>query len=431
MFSSERFFRISAAFLLLALLTIFAESTTAQTNKLPVGANEANFVSSTRIGTMTVAQVNQQIQKVFGNSVSPTSQALDLYKVNYRSRDEKNRVVVLSGLVVLPRGGAPNGLVIFNHGTIVNSALAPSRFTGKTNASEAELATLAFASGGYAVAMPDYLGLGDHKGAHPYPLGDINSRSAVDIIEPARMIAKRQNVEVGSRLFVTGYSEGGAVAMWTVRNLEQKSGAIYDVFAAAPLEGPYDISGITRNWLLDEPTNQLGFVTRLYLMSYMVYYIHKSKGVKLTDYFKPAMALTVSQAYGGNISDENILKRLALAAVLMRSKNSIDNVITPRFKKAIQTLDTSDPVISEMRKNDVYDWKPRTKMLLVTLKEDKVVDPANTEKAFLTMRRNGVGDALLRKYVINDSSLNHLTAIAPALAQARRFFDSGFSNADN
>ncbi len=87
---------------------------------------------------MSVAQVNQRLKTTFGASaIAPTSQALDLYKVTYRSQDEKNRPVVLSGLVVLPRGGAPNGLVIFNHGTIVNSALAPSRLTGKANASEA------------------------------------------------------------------------------------------------------------------------------------------------------------------------------------------------------------------------------------------------------------------------------------------------------
>ncbi|MEJ7699345.1 MAG: hypothetical protein WKF71_06815 [Pyrinomonadaceae bacterium] len=171
MFSNQKFFCLSAVFLLLILLTIFAEPATAQNNKLSIGGNVGNLVSATRTGSMTVAQVNQQIQKVFGTSVSPTAQALDLYKINYRSRDEKNRPVVLSGLVVLPRGGAPNGWVVFNHGTIVNSALAPSRFTGKPNTSEAEVAILAFASGGYAVAMPDYLGLGDHKGAHPYPLG--------------------------------------------------------------------------------------------------------------------------------------------------------------------------------------------------------------------------------------------------------------------
>ncbi len=430
MFSNQKFFRLSATVLLSALLTIFVESTAAQINKLPVSANADNLVNSTLSETMSVAQVNQQIQKKFGASVSPTAQAIELYKVSYRSRDEKNRAVVLTGLVVLPRGGAANGLVIFNHGTLVNSALAPSRFTGKSNASEAELAVLAFASGGYAVAMPDYLGLGDHKGAHPYPLGAANSRSAVDIIEPARTLAKRQNTEVGSRLFVSGYSEGGAVAMWTVRDLEQKSGAVYDVSAAVLMSGPYDLTDVTRKWMLASPTDQQEFVIRLYLTSYMAYYFHKSSGVKLTDYFKPAMAFTISQAFKGNISDENIIKRLALAAVLMRSKNSLENVISARFKKALETLDTSNPIIREMQKSDCYDWSPRTKMLLISLQGDKVVDPANTVKTMQTMRRRGVRADTLRQYVIKDTSLNHITAVAPALAQARRFFDGGFANVD-
>ncbi len=306
---------VSAMCLFLAFLAVFVEAATAQNSKL--ATVNSNFISSTRSGTMSVAQVNQLIREKFGNSVSPTAQALDLYKVNYRSQDERNRPVVLSGLVVLPRGGAPNGLVIFNHGTIFNSALAPSRFTGESNDSDAQMATLAFASGGYAVAMPDYLGLGDNTGAHPYPLGAINSRSAVDIIEPARALAKRQNTEVGSRLFVSGYSEGGAVAMWTVRDLEQKSGAIYDVSAAAPASGPYDLLDTTRKWLLAAPTTQEEFVIRLSLTSYMAYYFHKSAGIKLTEYFKPAMAFTISQSFKGNISDKSVIERLALTGILL------------------------------------------------------------------------------------------------------------------
>ncbi len=426
MFSSQKSFRLSIFLLLPLLLTILVEPAAAQNNKLPI--TNGNFVSATRTGTMTVAEVNRLIQKNFGNSVSPASEALDLYKINYRSKDEKNRAVVLSGLVVLPRGGAPNGLVIFNHGTMFSSALAPSRFTGKSNASEAELATLAFASGGYAVAMPDYLGLGDHQGAHPYPLGAANSLSAVDIIAPARTLAKRQNTEVSSRLFVSGYSEGGAVAMWTVRDLENKSGAGYEVAAAAPMSGPYDLSDTTRKWLIDEPTDQVEFVTRLYLASFMVHSFHKSIGVKITDYFKPSMAFTIAQAYKGSISDENIIKRLAVAATLMRSKNSLENVLTPRFQKALERLDTNDPVIREMQKNDGYDWSPKTKMLLISLQGDKVVDPANTEKAFQTMRRRGVSNDILRQFVIKDANLNHITAVAPSLAQARKFFDGKFVN---
>lgn len=428
MLSNQKVFRFSAL-LSLFLLTVFLTApASAQTNKLPV--NDANFVSSQRSGTMSIAEVNRQIQKLFGDSVSPTAQAFDLHKISYRSTDEKNRAVTLTGLVVLPRGGAPNGLVIFNHGTLASPALSPSRFTGKSNNSEAELAALAFASGGYAVAMPDYLGLGDHKAPHPYPLGAENSRSAVDIIAPARTLARRQNTEIGQKLFVSGYSEGGAVAMWTVRDLEKKSGAIYAVSAAAPASGPYDLSDTTRKWLLDSPTDRQEFVIRLYLASYMIHYFHKSRNLKITDYFKPSMAFTIAQAFKGGVSDENIIKRLAVAATLMRSKNSLVNVITPRFQKALQNLDTNDPVIREMQKSDAYDWSPRTKMLLISLQGDQVVDPANTEKAFQTMRRRGVRADVLRRYLIKDANLNHITAVAPSLAQARRFFDGKFVNED-
>ncbi|HVE56270.1 MAG TPA: alpha/beta hydrolase, partial [Pyrinomonadaceae bacterium] len=387
-----------------------------------------NLVSFNQNGTMTVVQTNQMITKAFGNAVPPTSKALDLYKINYRSRDEKNRNVVLTGLIAFPKGGAPKGLVVFNHGTIADRQKSPSRFTGKDNGSEAQVAVLAFASGGYAVVMPDYLGLGDHTGPHPYPLANANSPSAVDIIAPARQIARRLNINVGAQLYVSGYSEGGAVGMWMLRDLEKKSGADYTVTSAALGSGPYDLSGVTRKWILQSPSSQEEFVVKLYLTGYMVDYFHKSAGVKIVDYFKPSMAFTIDQAFKGKLSDEAIIKRLALAAVLMRAKNSFDNVITPKFKKALETLDTKDPLIREMIKSDCYDWSPRTKMLLINLVNDKVVIPENTAKAIETMRRRGIGANLLRQYVVNDANLNHVTGMPAVMAQARRFFDEGFPN---
>lgn len=388
------------------------------------------FVASTRNGTMTAAQINGRMKTVFGADApaAPAIENVDLYKISYRSTDENNRAVVLSGLVAIPSGGAPKGLVVFNHGTLADRRASPSRFTGRADSSETELAILAFASGGYAVAIPDYLGLGDHKSAHPYPLGAVNSRSAVDIIAPARTLAARQKTAVGAKLFVSGYSEGGAIGMWTVRDLEGKSGAEYDVTAAALASGPYDISGITRKALIASTDNQTTFITRLYLIAYMVNYFHKSRGLKLTDYFKPAMALTVSQAFKDNRSDEDIIKRLALAATLMRAKNSIGNVVTARFLRAMETLDANEPIVRELKKQDVYDWSPKTKMLLVNLRKDNVVDPANTDKAIAAMRRRGIGENSLRQFVIDDANLNHITAVAPALARARRFFDEGFSS---
>lgn len=183
-------------------------------------ARADNFVSAARNGSLNTAQVNARLRQVFGASVPSAKRGFDLYKIRYRSRDEKGRNVVLSGLVVLPQGGAPKGSLDYNHGTLHDRRLSPSRYNGQNTAPETAEAALIFASGNYAVAVPDYLGLGDHVGAHPFPLGKVNAQSAIDIIAPARRLAQQKNVAVAPRLFVTGYSEGGAVAMWTIRVLE-------------------------------------------------------------------------------------------------------------------------------------------------------------------------------------------------------------------
>ncbi len=386
-----------------------------------VSAQSNNLIASSLNGQMTAAQINRRAKMAFGDSVTTADKIVELYKITYRSLNDKNAPVIVSGLVALPKNDAPKGLVVFNHGTTADRQRSPSLYNGEANASETELAILAFASGGYAVAMPDYLGLGDEKGFHPYPLGAVNSVSAIDIIIPARALARQKNVALDAKLFVTGYSEGGGVAMWTARDLERKSSvAQYRLTASAPLSGPYDLSGTTRKWLLAPTKEAEPFLTRLYLLSFMAQYFHKNRGAKLTDYFKPAMALTVAQAYKTNRKDEDIIKRLGVAAVLMRAGNSLENVITPRFKKALEQFDRSDSVINELQKNDAYDWTPRTPMLLVNLEGDAIVDAGSTEKAFETMKNRS---NLVRQYVIKDASLNHITAAAPAILQARLFFD--------
>jgi len=154
---------------------------------LSVATHADNLVSSSRNGSLSARQINERSAALFKKiAPKPATTAIDFYKVHYRSLNEQSRPVVLTGLVILPRGRAPKGLVIFNHGTIFNRQLSPSRYVGQTDFGETVPALLAFASGGYAIAMPDYLGMGNNKNPHPFPLGSLNSRSAIDLIAPAR-----------------------------------------------------------------------------------------------------------------------------------------------------------------------------------------------------------------------------------------------------
>ena len=386
------------------------------------------LVTSTRVATMTAAQFNQRMNAAHPNAgLEPLRGALHLYKVTYRSMDAKGRSAILSGMVALPAQGAPNGLIVFNHGTMADQKTVPSAYRGETKAGETQNALLAFGSGGYAITMPDYIGQGVHRAnAHPYPANVTNARAGVDMIKVAREVARRNRVAVGDPLYVTGYSEGGGVAMGQTRLLEQSNDPLHRVTAAAPAAGPYDLSGTTIDFMGERPTEQVGFVLRTYLLGYGIHSLHKNEGIKTGDYFKTSMALTINLAYGGSISDENVIKRIGVTGALMRAKNDLYNVITDKFKRVIETKDFSDPFLRQLRDNDTYDWSPRTRMLLIALVNDTIVTPKNTQVAMRMMRRNGVGRDTLRQSIIQDTSLNHATAMPESLLRARLFFDRGF-----
>ncbi|MEQ1761845.1 MAG: hypothetical protein ABL984_01735 [Pyrinomonadaceae bacterium] len=395
---------------------------------LSVFAQANGLASAVRTATVTAAKFNARTNKIYGpDSPDALRGSLNLHKITYRSKDANGGNTILSGLVVLPSSGAPNGIVIFNHGTTVYNNHMPSRFKGEEDGTERETAMLAFGSGGYAILMPDYIGQGDSTIGHPYPANVVNAQAGIDMIKLARTLARRNNVEVGPNLYVTGYSEGGGVAMAQVRELERSGDSAFNVTAAAPASGPYDLSGVTREFMLEQPTDQAGFVVRTYLLGDMVYFLHKNKGVKITDYFKPSMAFTINNSFGGRITDKNIITRLGATALLMRAKNDIFNVVTPRFKRVMETLDLRDPAAKLLKDNDCYDWSPRTRMLLINLEGDTIVSPKNSQVAFQTMRRRGVGRDQLRRAIIRDSNLNHLTAVPSALLRARNFFDRGYA----
>lgn len=398
------------------------------TISLTAFAQANGLVSTVRNATVTAAKFNTRTNKIYGSdSPAALRGSLNLHRVTYRSKDANGRIAVLSGLIILPAGRAPNGIVIFNHGTTVYNNHMPSRFKGEEDGTERETAMLAFGSGGYAILMPDYIGQGDHTGGHPYPANVVNAQAGIDMIKPARALARRNNVEVGPALYVTGYSEGGGVAMAQVRELEKSGDPGFKVTAAAPASGPYDLSGVTRDFMLEQPTDQAGFVVRLYLLGDLVYFLHKNKGVKITDYFKPSMAFTINNSFGGRITDKAIITRLGATALLMRAKNDIFNVVTPRFKRVMETMDLGDPAAKLLKDNDCYDWSPRTRMLLINLEGDTVVTPRNSQVAFQTMRQRGVGRDQLRRAIIRDSSLNHVTAVPAAMLKARNFFDRGYA----
>jgi pimeloyl-ACP methyl ester carboxylesterase len=384
-----------------------------------------------KTGTVTASELQARQAKFKDPRLRlamPTT-GVDLFKITYPSTDIRNHPANLSGLLMLPRDGAAKGLLVYYHATNIERAQSPSVFTGNNKNPEAEAVMLAFAGGGYAVAMPDYLGLGDDAGVHPYPLAEVNSRAGIDMVQPVREAAAQTGTYLGPRLLVAGYSEGGAVAMWAVRRLEAQRSPGMTPSMAAPMSGPYDLTGATARALLRHRLNAIGVGERLFLLGYAAYSaLDNLDGIKLEDYFSPSFATYIPFVFQQHLGMEASAKKLALKGFALGALQSIEKVLTPRFRDSLANEDLKDPLIATMSRNNCFDWAPHTKILLPYLTTDGVVVPANTTEAIDAMRTRGVGINVVRSYPIYDPHLDHVSAAGVALVAARRFFDGGFAN---
>jgi len=360
-----------------------------------------------------------------GLDVPAPAGSIQLYRLRYPSLDVHGQPTTLSGLLILPKS-APKGLVLYFHSTILDRALAPSRYTGFNGYLEPEYVMMAFATGGYAVLMPDMLGLGDNIGVHPYPCGDENCRSGIDMIAPGRQVAKTLGIGIANHLFLTGYSEGGAVAMCALRQIEK--GKEFSADMAAPMSGPYDLSGATARSLLKGGQSPEGLGTKLFLLGYAAFSAYSNlRSIDLKDYFAPSFASYLPYVFGLKLDETNVAKKFVGKAVQLGALTSIEKILTQKFRNSITQSDSSNPIIAEMMKSDCFNWTPHTKMLLPYLKGDDVVIDTNTHEAIDSMSLNGVGPDRLRAFEMNDKTLSHSTAAPIAYSAARRFFDGGFS----
>jgi len=169
---------------------------------------------------------------------------VDFYYVKFWTVGGANETTESSGALMVPTGAAPTcsgprPIVLYAHGTDTNQATNIADITNTGN-TEGALIAAAFAAQGYIVVAPNYAGYDiSTLGYHPYLNAVQNADEMTDILTAARTALPRTLSAATSdngKLFITGYSEGGYVAMATQRALEA---AGKTVTAAAPMSGPY------------------------------------------------------------------------------------------------------------------------------------------------------------------------------------------------
>lgn len=175
---------------------------------------------------------------------------VDVHYIEYNTVGAKNEAATASGALMVPagidpacQGGRP--VVLYAHGTTTDrnfniAAVKPA--SGEPN-KEGLLIALAFVSQGYIVVAPNYVGYDSSSlPYHPYLVAEQSANEMMDALAAARSALPTMDAPTttaGSKLFITGYSQGGHVAMATHRAMQA---AGIQVTASAPMSGPYALS---------------------------------------------------------------------------------------------------------------------------------------------------------------------------------------------
>jgi len=184
--------------------------------------------------------LNRQLLAVSGTPLCDVA----VHRIRYATVDGANAVTTASGALMVPLGGDPQcrgarPILLYAHGTTTDRAFDMTNLQGDPNG-EALIVAALFASQGYIVVAPNYAGYDDSSlPYHPYLVADQQSKDMIDALTAARSAfptAAAPATADSGRLFITGYSQGGYVAMATHRAMQD---AGMSVTASAPMSGPY------------------------------------------------------------------------------------------------------------------------------------------------------------------------------------------------
>jgi poly(3-hydroxybutyrate) depolymerase len=172
---------------------------------------------------------------------------ITVYHMTYQTVDAGGNLTAATAGLMVPGGtdaGCTGGrpVVVYAHGTNTDRSFDISQVEAADNA-EGVLLAAVFAAEGYIVVAPNYVGYDTSTvNYHPYLIADQQSKDMIDSLTAARSALPTTDVpgsRDGGKLFVTGYSEGGYVAMAT-HSAMQVAGMT--VTASAPMSGPYALS---------------------------------------------------------------------------------------------------------------------------------------------------------------------------------------------
>lgn len=355
-------------------------------------------VSSTFLISYEKEYFTEDLEVIFSTN------GADLYRVNYTTTNLEGALDTASGLVCIPHiDGFNLPLVSYGHGTVFSRYDVPSYLSP-----EHSLPAI-YSSVGTVVIAPDYLGLGDNDGIHPYVHADSEAWVGHDMIIAVKaFLAEDMDIKVNDQLYITGYSQGGHAAMALHRLLETETDI--EVAASIPMSGPYSISTGMKDLLLSDDEYLYVSYLATTAVSYQEVYGTIYPNNDITQFFKQPYADIIQTYVTDEVNLFDINQELIDSLISNEGGSFPKKMIFDDIVDAI-VADDNHPVNIALRDNDVYDWAPNADTRLLYCEGDDQVAFENSIIARDKMIENGASTVS----AINlNPNFDHTECVTPA-----------------
>jgi hypothetical protein len=339
----------------------------------PGPAVRGQLVSVTPLRTLPTAAAVRSELTADGFDPSAVRYGVRSFRLVYRTVDSRGRPTTASGLMVLPAGGARQLTVVsYTHGTETYRGDAPSR--QPTGFEPAPAYT--FASAGFAVADPDYLGLGTGPGLQPYLDLPSEATAALDMLRAVRHYLTGHGETARRDVLATGFSQGGPAALALGRALQDGADPWFRIGALAPISGPYDLAGAEAPAIADgdlvrlNPDPQLGAKYSVLYAAFglvalnRVHHVYSSPA----QVFKAPYAGTIETLLDGNHTSQQLIAG---------TPGQLSDLLTARGFAMLRHPSGAFAAALKADSN-ACDWTPRVPVRLYLASGDEQVVNANT-----------------------------------------------------
>ncbi|MVM34632.1 prolyl oligopeptidase family serine peptidase [Spirosoma sp. HMF4905] len=357
------------------------------------------LVKSTLIGEYTTDQLRSRFSGANTALQLFIRYGIKAYRLEYTTTNTDGTSIKASGALIIPTVTTAVPLLSMQHGTITSENDAPSNFgTG----SEAYSFGSVFASQGYIIAAPDYIGYGASKDLpHTYEQRNGLATASLDMLRATRDFLSDQGTNWDKRLFIAGYSEGGYATLSLQKKIEEETSNEFNLVASSCGAGAYDKPAFMKQ-IINEKTSGVDYINRLYIWVLQTYDRIYKLNRPASAYFKePYTTQLTTQGLGASI---NV---------------SLNQAFSDSFKQGIND-GTDKAFLVAVQDNDIHDWKPVTPTRLYHGDADEIVSFLNSQNAYDAMQKRGAANVTL----IPIKGATHETGIIGFITGTYDFFGS-------